>query len=217
MSRCQTLLRTSLRSNRPTASPLLTLPQGQGIYLLYIIIEIDFVFLLLYECEYECGVGLRIVPYRVGSSSRPYHHHYHAAASASAASNEALLPIQPKVEDLLSKPDDVVRLMKMERRHDDSINGAHHWFPYLDNFRCGADASLTLTSAEVLEALSPHILDVRKDKFRNVVRNRTYSLCLVVEGLCDLGNVSATFRSADALGFQSVHVVSCDSKRCNHN
>ncbi|GMY16424.1 trna (guanosine(18)-2'-o)-methyltransferase [Fagus crenata] len=59
-----------------------------------------------------------------------------------------------------------------------------------------------MMSAKVLEALSPHILDVRKDKFRNVVRNRTYSLCLVVEGLCDLGNVSATFRSADALGFQ---------------
>ncbi|GMY13782.1 trna (guanosine(18)-2'-o)-methyltransferase [Fagus crenata] len=187
MSSCQTLLRTSLQSNRPTASSLLSLPQGQG---------------------------LRIVPYRVGSSLRPCHH-YHAAASAS--SNEALLPIQPKVENLLSNPHDVVRLMKMERRHDDSINGAHHWFPYLDNFRCGADADASLTSAEVLEALSPHILDVRQDKFRNVVRNRTYSLCLVVEGLCDLGNVSATFRSADALGFQSVHVVSCDSKRYRDN
>lgn len=38
-------------------------------------------------------------------------------------------------------------------------------------------------------------------------------MCLVVEGLCDFGNVSAAFRSADALGFQSVHVVSCDSSK----
>jgi tRNA G18 (ribose-2'-O)-methylase SpoU len=37
----------------------------------------------------------------------------------------------------------------------------------------------------------------------------------VVEGLSDFGNVSAAFRSADALGVQSVHVISCDSsKRC---
>uniref|UniRef100_A0A7N2KZ25 Uncharacterized protein n=1 Tax=Quercus lobata TaxID=97700 RepID=A0A7N2KZ25_QUELO len=100
----------------------------------------------------------------------------------------------------------VSRLMKMERRcenHNAAADGSR-WFPYLDEF-------------------SPHILDVRKDKFRNVVTNRTYtySLCLLVEGLCDcdFGNVSATatFRSADALAFQSVHVVSSDSKRYRDN
>lgn len=166
--------------------------------------------------------GLRIVlpsyNYKlVASTSRPCSHVAAACSSSESDINDDL----SKVEHLLSNPDDVARLMKMERRCDHNANAdggrgrsSSRWFPYLDEFRCGTQC---LNSAEVLEALSPHILDVRKDKFRNVVTNRTYSLCLVVEGLCDFGNVSATFRSADALGFQSVHVVSCDSKRYKDN
>ena len=84
------------------------------------------------------------------------------------------------------------------------------WFPYVDKFRAGG---VSLSSAEVLEAVEPHLMDSRKRRFRNVVKNRTYGVCLVVEGLTDFGNVSAAFRSADALGFQSVHVVSCDSSK----
>lgn len=115
------------------------------------------------------------------------------------------------VEHLVMDRDDVGQLMKMERKSAIGDSG-EKWFPYLDMFRCGASH---LSSDEVLAALDPHIMDVRKERFRNAVRNRSYSVCLVVEGLCDFGNVSAVFRSADALGFQSVHVVSCDSsKRC---
>ena len=123
------------------------------------------------------------------------------------------------MEHLLNHKDDVVNLMKMERRPIDfdlqkqSGRGGGGWFPYLDRFKCGDSY---LSSGEVLEALDPHIMESRKERFSNVVRNRSYSVCLVVEGLTDFGNVSAAFRSADALGFQSVHVVSCDSsKRCN--
>lgn len=123
------------------------------------------------------------------------------------------------MEHLLTQPDDVSRLMKMERRPLDFAGAESprkgRWFPYLDKFSCG---SSWLNSGELLEALDPLILDSRKERFRNVVRNRSYSVCLVVEGLSDFGNVSAAFRSADALGFQSVHVVSCDaSKRCNNH
>ncbi|KAF5725386.1 hypothetical protein HS088_TW23G00108 [Tripterygium wilfordii] len=123
------------------------------------------------------------------------------------------------VEQLLANRDDVTGLMKMERRcsfTDDSEEKAEdlsmkrRWFPYLDRLRSG---SYFLTSSEVLEAVEPLIMDVRKERFRSVVKNRTYSVCLVVEGLADFGNVSAVFRSADALGFQSVHVVSCDSSK----
>lgn len=125
---------------------------------------------------------------------------------------------QDTVEHLLTHSDDVARLMKMERKPIE-LDGAEYprkgrWFPYLDKFSCG---SSWLNSGEILEALDPLILDSRKERFKNVVRNRSYSVCLVVEGLSDFGNVSAAFRSADALGFQSVHVVSCDaSKRCNN-
>ncbi|XP_010258186.1 PREDICTED: uncharacterized protein LOC104598020 isoform X2 [Nelumbo nucifera] len=118
------------------------------------------------------------------------------------------------VEELLGNRDSVARLMKMERRSEveDGVEFSRkgRWFPYLDMFKTG---STFLTSREVLEAVDPYILDVRKERIRKVVKNRSYSVCLVVEGLTDFGNVSAVFRSADALGFQSVHVVSCDSSK----
>ena len=101
----------------------------------------------------------------------------------------------------------------MERRS--SFSGERSrgsWFPYEDRFRCG---DVHLSSREVLEAVSPHMMEERSDRFRRVVENRSFSVCLVVEGLSDIGNISAAFRSADALGIQSVHVVASDSyKRC---
>ncbi|GKB57374.1 tRNA/rRNA methyltransferase, SpoU type, alpha/beta knot methyltransferase [Tanacetum coccineum] len=82
----------------------------------------------------------------------------------------------------------------------------------LARFKAGSEF---LSSEEVLEAVDSSLMDLRKERFTKVVENRTYSVCLVVEGLSDAGNVSAVFRSADALGTQSVHVVSLDSnKRC---
>lgn len=115
------------------------------------------------------------------------------------------------IQNLLST-EGVTSLMKMERKpllHEPQVR----WFPYRNSFRCGN--GYEVTSSEVIEAVSPCISETRKHRFGNAVRNRSYSVCLVVEGLCDFGNVSATFRSADALGVQSVHVVSCDAnKRC---
>nr|KJB40865.1 hypothetical protein B456_007G080900 [Gossypium raimondii] len=113
------------------------------------------------------------------------------------------------VEHLLTHQDDVARLMKMERRSGMDIH-SKRWFPYLDRFKCGSES---LSSREVIEAVAPVLMEERKERLKRVVRNRSYSVCLVVEGLCDFGNVSATFRSADALGLQSVHVVSCDSSK----
>lgn len=76
---------------------------------------------------------------------------------------------------------------------------------------------MEVSSREVVDALDPYIMDARKERIRRAVANRSYSVCLVVEGLTDFGNVSAAFRSADALGVQSVHVISCDgSKRCSY-
>ncbi|MBA0685772.1 hypothetical protein Goari_013419 [Gossypium aridum] len=107
------------------------------------------------------------------------------------------------VEHLLTHQDDVARLMKMERRSGMDIH-SKRWFPYLDRFKCGSES---LSSREVIEAVAPALMEERKERLKRVVRNRSYSVCLVVEGLCDFGNVSATFRSADALGLQSVHVL----------
>ncbi|XP_047154148.1 tRNA (guanosine(18)-2'-O)-methyltransferase [Vigna umbellata] len=116
------------------------------------------------------------------------------------------------VQHLLTSPDGVSTLMKMDRKpllpHQSHVP---RWFPYLDAFRC--QNGTVLTSAEVVEVLAPCISEDRWRRFGSVVRNRSYSVCLVVEGLCDFGNVSAAFRSADALGVQSVHVVSCDTNK----
>ncbi|XP_051117682.1 uncharacterized protein LOC127242256 [Andrographis paniculata] len=116
---------------------------------------------------------------------------------------------------LLKDKDDISRLMKMERRSESSDEFKHgdkrkRWFPYLDRYRVG---DTSLSSGEVVEAMDPYIMEARKERFRNVINSRSYSVCLVVEGLSDFGNVSAAFRSADALGVQSVHVVSCDASR----
>ncbi|KAK9090783.1 hypothetical protein Sjap_023960 [Stephania japonica] len=172
------------------------------------------------SCSSPPSLFLGFTPYR--ASSRSYHRVLAAAAAVSrhteqededsilydvdAAATANLM--KDTVEDLLLNKDDVAGLMKMERK---SGNGdGKRWFPYVDRLRAG---NLVLNSGEVIEALDPYILDVRKDRIRNVVKNRSYSVCLVVEGLSDFGNVSAAFRSADALGIQSVHVVSCDSSK----
>eukprot|EP00246_Nothoceros_aenigmaticus_P017772 TRINITY_DN8911_c0_g1_i2.p1 TRINITY_DN8911_c0_g1~~TRINITY_DN8911_c0_g1_i2.p1 ORF type:complete len:338 (-),score=45.05 TRINITY_DN8911_c0_g1_i2:532-1545(-) len=91
------------------------------------------------------------------------------------------------------------------------------WFPYLDEFKVNAE-SPALTSKMILEMLDPFLVDGRKQRIQSVVANRTYTVCPVVEGLLDPGNVAAVFRSADALGYQSVHVISNrDNKRYRKN
>lgn len=204
MSACKTLVRTSLssissslRASGPPI-PLLHSPS------------------LRFSPPLSPNQGLRLASHNV--PSRPY-----ASISTEAAdftdeaqSTDSTLeppenPTQDTVEQLLKQKNDVGRLMKMERSPESAHQRGGRWFPYLDKFSCGEDAYLN--SAEVLEALDPYILDVRKERFRRVVKKRSYSVCLVVEGLGDFGNVSAAFRSADALGFQSVHVLSCDSSK----
>lgn len=88
--------------------------------------------------------------------------------------------------------------------------GMQQWFPYDDCFKVDEKR---LTSSDVMSILSPYVADERKKKIKEVIANRTYSVCIAVEGLLELGNISAVFRSADALGFQSVHVISNDTKK----
>ncbi|KAK3127601.1 hypothetical protein QOZ80_7AG0575570 [Eleusine coracana subsp. coracana] len=126
---------------------------------------------------------------------------------------QLLLPIPHSPSGARGRID---RLMKLQRRADDADvpgpAGRRRWFPYLDAFRPAAGGA-ELSSREVVEVLEPHILEARRDRIRRVVDNRSYAVCLVVEGLTDFGNVSAAFRSADALGVQSVHVISHDSNK----
>ena len=107
------------------------------------------------------------------------------------------------VEELLAKSDRVNRLMKMERSPD--VGKGSRWFPYLDSYQARTGS---VSSREIVELIDPHIMEPRKERMQKVVAGRSFSICLVIEGLTDYGNVSAAFRSADALGIQSVHVIS---------
>lgn len=80
------------------------------------------------------------------------------------------------------------------------------WFPHVDAFQ--VVEGTTVSSGAVMELLDPFLSEERKQRIESVVDNRTYSVCTVVEGLSDVGNVSAICRTADAMGFQSVHVIS---------
>ena len=62
-------------------------------------------------------------------------------------------------------------------------------------------------TAEVSRVLDPFVSDERKNRIENVLLNRTRTVTPVVDGVHDMGNVSAVMRSAEALGYQTVHVI----------
>lgn len=99
----------------------------------------------------------------------------------------------------------------LEKSNLSTSGSTQRWFPYDDCFKLDEDRQLT--SSEVISMLSPFIIDERKERMKEVVAHRTYSVCIAVEALLDLGNISAVCRTADALGFQSIHVISNETKR----
>ncbi len=59
----------------------------------------------------------------------------------------------------------------------------------------------------VVRHLRPYVTARRRQRIDRVVAGRTYAVAPVVEGLANVGNVSAVLRTAEALGCQAVHVV----------
>ena len=59
----------------------------------------------------------------------------------------------------------------------------------------------------VIDGLRPYLTEERMQRLEAVVRERTETVCTVVEGLVNRGNVSAVMRSAEALGFHRFHVI----------
>ena len=66
---------------------------------------------------------------------------------------------------------------------------------------------LELTSDEVIDLLGPRLTEHRRERIAEVIGERTYHVCTVLDGLYDRGNTSAVIRTAEALGYQSMHVV----------
>lgn len=77
-------------------------------------------------------------------------------------------------------------------------------FPHADPLVVGDDR---YGVQDVLTHLAPMVSEARQARIAEVVMQRTYTVVPVVEGLYDLGNVSAVMRTAEALGFQGFHVI----------
>jgi len=72
------------------------------------------------------------------------------------------------------------------------------WFEY---------DSGTVSPAELTALLSDHLLPARRDAIESVLTGRTENVAVVIEGMVDVGNVSAILRTADGFGIQRVHAV----------
>ncbi len=77
-------------------------------------------------------------------------------------------------------------------------------FPHRSEFTVGDEV---FTPDQIIEGLAPHMTDKRRELLAEVVARRTYSVVPVLDGVYDRGNVAAVFRSAEALGYQQVHVI----------
>ena len=64
--------------------------------------------------------------------------------------------------------------------------------------------------AEIIERLEGFLTSERRGRIDDVLAERTYRVATVVEGIINMGNVSAVMRSAEALGFQPFHVITGD-------
>lgn len=69
-----------------------------------------------------------------------------------------------------------------------------------------------LSATQVVNLLSATITTERLQRIEQVVANRTYDIVPVVEGLYDMGNLAAVCRSADALGYGAMHVITSGDK-----
>lgn len=72
------------------------------------------------------------------------------------------------------------------------------WFTYGDQ---------TLDPATIVSLLEPYVSQRRQAEIERVLDGRTLDVAVVVDGMVDLGNVSAIMRSAEAFGIQTVHAV----------
>jgi tRNA (guanosine-2'-O-)-methyltransferase len=88
-----------------------------------------------------------------------------------------------------------------------SVSSQH--CPHQDPFLIGG---IPFSAADIVRILGPMLLPSRRARIDETVAGRTYSIVPVLEGLYDRGNVSAVLRTAEALGFQSVHVIDSSMK-----
>ncbi|KAL2611907.1 hypothetical protein R1flu_023599 [Riccia fluitans] len=127
-----------------------------------------------------------------------------------SSQDQGLVPVikEPRVRTRVPELNPVTLGISGESRIQDGETPPprKRWFPHSSSFKINEEGT-TVDTEDVLEMLGSVMMDDRKQRIEKVVANRTYTVSVVVEGLSDVGNVSAVCRTADALGFQSVHVI----------
>lgn len=63
---------------------------------------------------------------------------------------------------------------------------------------------------EIIETLSPFIIEKRKQRLRSIISNRSLSVTPVLENLHDAHNINAIIRTAEHFGLQEIHVLASD-------
>lgn len=64
-----------------------------------------------------------------------------------------------------------------------------------------------LEPEQVIEALEAFVSGERKTRIDSVLAARTRTVVPVIEGIVNMGNVSAVMRTAEALGYQDLHII----------
>jgi len=85
----------------------------------------------------------------------------------------------------------------------------HSYFPYRDPIDLDG---ISCRSELVIKILEPWLTPERVSKINKVLQHRTYTIVPVLDGLYDIGNMNAVLRTAEAFGFQSVHVIETSVK-----
>lgn len=85
-----------------------------------------------------------------------------------------------------------------------SVEPMSHLCPHSDPFQI---RDVAYSAQEIIDTLTPMLTEERRQRMADVIAERSYAIVPVMEGLYDRGNVSAVLRSAEALGFQGVHII----------
>lgn len=76
--------------------------------------------------------------------------------------------------------------------------------------------NLQLDADRVIEFLAPMLTDNRKEKIKETINHRSYSIIPVLEKIHDQGNINAVLRSAESFGFQNVQIIEAEKyKKAN--
>ena len=88
----------------------------------------------------------------------------------------------------------------------DSLMGR---FPHSDPLAVGQSS---VAVSRIIELARAYLTPERQARIQAAVAGRTYSIVPVLEGIYDRGNISAVMRSAEAMGYQRVHVIETGEK-----